>query len=395
MPRFRSDRPWQAIWRIATSDYLLGAVLLALALALFLAAWLPQTSEDGSSSDVTWQADVQRRFGEAAWLRSTLQAVGAFHVADAVGFRLLLALLAFGLLTRLVESAEALWREWRGGAYPENAPRDASHRLWSKLGTVGIYLGGLIIFVGAIITNVESWQVGPLSVVAGESVSLSNSDNLTLRLTALDPDRHRGAGEIWRGEETRLDAGDLAVGRPLQGGGVGVFLVGSGTGLRVRATSSDSKILGLATGPDTEAQEELVLTFSEEKPQHLVAVPDTELLALLTLTRPGHTDARLQIQIYKESISEFVQEQEVLDEMVLTESGITFTLTPISYAKVRASHDRGAFWSQLGALGLIAGAAWRGFWSLRIRWPRRSNDAEPATDADVPIPSMGPDGDGS
>jgi hypothetical protein len=111
-----------------------------------------------------------------------------------VGFRLLLALLAFGLLTRLVESAEALWRGWRGGASSENAPRDASHRPWSKLGTVGIYLGGLIVFVGAIITNVESWHEGPLSVVAGESVPLSNSDNLTLRLTALDrEDRCRAA----------------------------------------------------------------------------------------------------------------------------------------------------------------------------------------------------------
>jgi hypothetical protein len=383
MPRFRFDRPWQAIWHIATSDYLLGAVLLALALALFLAAWLPQTSEDGLVSDVTWQADVQRRFGEAAWLRSTLQAIGAFHVTDAVAFRLLLALLAFGLLTRLAESAEALWRGWRGGTSSENAPRETSHRPWRELGTVGIYLGGLIIFVGAIITNVESWQEGPLSVVTGESVRLSNDDDLALRLTALDSERHRGAGEIWHGEATLLGAGDLAVGRPLEGGGVGAFLIGTGTGLRVQATSSDGKKLRLATGPESKAQEELVLTFSEEKSQHLVAVPDTELLVLLTLTQPGHTEPRLLVQIYKESISQFVQEQEVLDETILTENGTTFTLTPIPYAKVRAIHDLGAFWSQLGALVLIAGTVWRGFWSLRVGWPRRQNDAEPATDADA------------
>ena len=38
MPRFRFDRPWRAIWRVATSDYLLGGVLLGIAIALFLEA---------------------------------------------------------------------------------------------------------------------------------------------------------------------------------------------------------------------------------------------------------------------------------------------------------------------------------------------------------------------
>jgi len=389
MPRFRFDRPWQTIWRIATSDYLLGAVLLALALALFLAAWLPQTSEGGLDSDVTWQADVQRRFGEVAWLRSTLQAIGAFHVADAVGFRLLLALLAFGLLTRLAESAELAWQGWRGDQPPKNGPTPPGSRPWEKLGTVGIYLGGLIILLGAIITNMESWQVESLSLVAGESVPLTNSDNLTLLLTALDPDQHRGTGEIWRGEETLVGAGDLAVGRPLEGGGVGVFLVGSGTGLRVRATSSNSETLGLSTGPDTEAKEELVLTFSEAKAQHLVAVPNTELLLLLTLTQPGHTDARLQVQVYKESSGGFVHEQEVLGSTTMTESDVIFSLIPLPYAQVRVIHDRGAFWSQLGALGLIAGAAWRGLWPLRGRWFFRRNDAKPSLDADVPPLTQG------
>lgn len=389
MPRFRFDRPWQTIWRLATSDYLLGAVLLALALALFLAAWLPQTSEDSLDSDVTWQADVQRRFGEVAWLRSTLQAIGAFHVADAAGFRLLLALLALGLLTRLVESAESVWKGWRGDMLSNNGPTSPGSRPWEKLGTVGIYLGGLIVLLGAIITNIESWQVDSLSMVAGESVPLTNSGSLTLRLTALDPDQQRAAGEIWRGEETLVNAGDMAVGRPLEGGGVGVFLVGSGTGLRVQAKSSNNKILGLATGPATEAQEELVLTFSEAKSQHLVAVSDTELLLLLTLTQPGHADARLQVQVYKESSGRFVQEQEVLDSTTMTESDVTFSLTPLPFAQVRVVHDGGAFWSQLGALGLIAGAAWRGLLPLRGRWSCRRNIAEPSPDADVPPLTQG------
>ena len=68
MPRFRYDNPWQALWQIATSDYLLAAVLLGLAIAFLFAAWLPQTSPDGLDYDVAWQAALQRSFGGVAWI---------------------------------------------------------------------------------------------------------------------------------------------------------------------------------------------------------------------------------------------------------------------------------------------------------------------------------------
>ena len=83
MPRLRFDNPWRALWQIAVSDLLLGTVLLALAAALLLAAWLPQTSAENPTADVAWQGEMQQRFGGIAWLdtiRSPLQAIGAFHV---------------------------------------------------------------------------------------------------------------------------------------------------------------------------------------------------------------------------------------------------------------------------------------------------------------------------
>ena len=71
MPRFRFENLWRISWHIATSDYLLGFVLFTLAMALLLAAWLPQTSADGLNQDLNWQGEVQRRFGEQAWYNAT------------------------------------------------------------------------------------------------------------------------------------------------------------------------------------------------------------------------------------------------------------------------------------------------------------------------------------
>ena len=88
MPRFGSNDPWRALWQIVVGDYTLGLLLLALALALLLAAWLPQTSAGEAAVDVDWQAEVERRWGgEAGFdaVRSPLQALGAFFVAEIRG----------------------------------------------------------------------------------------------------------------------------------------------------------------------------------------------------------------------------------------------------------------------------------------------------------------------
>jgi len=364
---FFFDNPWRLLWRGVTSNHLLGGVLLALALALFMAALLPQTSADGLNSDLEWQAEVQRRFGEVTWFEATrtpLQAIGAFHVADSLGFRLLLAVLALALLARLVDCVEKLWHGWREYASLEGK-RHANRLPWGEIGSVAIYLGGLMVLVGATITNREGWQTGPLPVAPGESIPLSENDDLTLRLESLDRDGRHGSGELWRGEEKRLSVGDLAVGQPLAGGSVGVYLVGSGSGLRVQAAWNDGQPLQLVSGSDATPKEQPVIAFTEEEPRHLVGIPEANLVLLLTMPQPEQKSTRPQVQIFEEGSGEFVLEQEISAETIIPVGDVTLTMTTLPFAQVQVVHDRGALLSQVGVIGLIAGAASKGFLSRR------------------------------
>lgn len=387
MPRFRFENPWRLSWQAATSDTLLATVLVALALALLVAAWLPQSSSDALSSDVTWQAEVQRRFGGVAWfdtLRSPLQTLGAFHVIDTVGFRLALALLALALLVRLVDSIDVCTDRLRGADdEPVAADEEQDRRIgtqalgragrlpWADLGSVGLYLGALVILAGAAVTNVSSWQTGAFPLAPGESAAVGNGDDLTLRLLSLDPDGRHGVGELWRAGDTLVGAGDMAVGKPLGGDGIGAYLVGSGRALRIQATSGDGGALGLVSGADTVAREDVVLTFTQDEPRHLVGVPEADLVLLLAMPEATDRQARFRVQVFAAGSGEFILEQEAPQDTALTVGEVSFALTPMPYAEVRVVHDRGAFWSQLGAIGLVAGAVLRALFSSKGWWFRR------------------------
>jgi hypothetical protein len=131
---------------------------------------------------------------------------------------------------------------------------------------------------------------------------------------------------------------------------------------------SDDQVLGLATEPDTESQEELVLTFSTDEPRRLVAAPEADLILLLTIPEPTQVDAPIRLQVFAEGSGEFLQEHEIRDDLTLPVRDVTFALTPIPCAKVRVIHDRGAFWSQLGAIVLVTGLVLRGLMPLPRAW---------------------------
>ncbi len=404
MPRFRSGDPWRALWRVATSDYVLGAVLLALALALVLAAWLPQMPAEGTGK-AAWEAEVFRRFGGRGWsdaMRSALQAVGAFCVADTVGLRSLLAFLALSLLARLFDSAEGVWRGWRGDAPPDDAPwmrvtgdwdelvanlRRQRFRIvakeeqadiaradrwpWGELGPVVVYLGGLVVLAGMAATALWGWRAGPFAVAAGGSVPLGHGSNLALQLERLTQDGQRGVGQVWSEGETLVGAGDLSVGRPLTGGGVGAYLVGSGAGIRLQARLSDTQVLELMAESDQEGQEELVLTFTEDDARRWVSVPEVGLVLFLTMPQPVQGGTLLWVQALELDSGQFVLEQDAPADATLAIGDVSFVLTPVPCVQIQVVHDPGACWSQLGVLGLLVGALLWGRWPLRRLWLRR------------------------
>jgi hypothetical protein len=348
MPRFRFDDPWRIVWQALTSDYLLGGVLLALAGGLFLAALLPQTTANGLDLDVTWQAEIERRFGNVTWfdtVRAPLRAAGAFHVTDSLPFRLLIAVLSLTLLTRLIDELERLWTAWRN-----------RERTWIELGKAGLYLGSMLVLLGAAVASVWGWDEGPLPLPPGKSVTLGNETALTFRLDSLAPDGRSGYGEIWRGEDTLIGSGTLAVGKPVEGDGVGVFLVGSGAGLQVEAQGASGRVVELVTGPETTAQDQAVLAFTADAPRHLVGVPEADLVLLLTMPQSEGSESRPRVQVFAAGTGEFIQEQENATDTGLTVGEVSFSLTPLPYAEIRAVHDRGALWVQIGVAIFVAAA---------------------------------------
>jgi hypothetical protein len=374
MPRFRFNDPWRILWQTVTSDYLLAALLLVMAAVALLTAWLPQTSHTELDLDVNWQAEVQRRFGGVGWfdtIRPALQTVGAFTVTDALGFRLLLALLAIVLAARLVDSIDQAWMGWRhGGSKTKNqrtrgkrekeptaAPTGRHNRVpWGDMGAAVMYVGGLMILLGIAITSSWGWQMGPFPMTAGESVPLGNKSGLTLRLVSLTADGRRGFGELWRGEDTLVSVGELTPGHPLEGDGVGVYLVGSGDAVQVKATGSKGQTLELITGPGTTAEEDPILRFTENEPHQLVGVPQAGLVLLLTKPDAEQSETQPQVQVYDEGTGAFMLEQTGLDGTTLSVGEVSFVLTPAAYAEIRTVYDRGAFLIQLGMIGLIVGA---------------------------------------
>jgi len=391
MPRIHFNNPWRALWQTMTSDYLLAGVLLVLALVLFLAAWLPQTPAAGAASNADWQAEVQRRFGEATWfdaLRPVLETIGAFNVLNGAGLRLLLALLAFCLLTRLADAVEVLWREgdwaaWVGrlrrrrlrveadGETETEAPARDSGRPLEALGSVLAYLGGLIVLAGLATTAAGGWQTEPLPAVVGESVALGHGSDLTVRLTELAQDGRHGTAEIWRGQDSLVGSGDLAVGQPLTGGGVGIYPVGAGAGMRVQATLSNTQALQQVTGPEEEGRTEVVLTFTQDELRQLVAVPAANLVLLASVINPQDVDAQPQLQVFESGSGQIITERTVTADTVFTVGDVTFSLAPVPYVEIRAVHDPGALWTQVGVIGLLTGL---GLWALgpvRRLWTRR------------------------
>ena len=167
-----------------------------------------------------------------------------------------------------------------------------------------------------------------------------------------------------------VGTGDLAQGRPLAGGGVGAYLVGSGPGLRVRATSSDAQVFGLALGPDTETREELVLAFTEDEPLYQLGVPDAKLVLLLTIHEPVGINALPQVQVFESGSGELIVDQDASADTVLEVDGVSINLTSIPYAQIRVVDDPGAFWSQLGVMLLMAGAVLWALWPPRRLWLR-------------------------
>lgn len=410
-----STDPWRVAWQIVTGKLALGIILLALALTFGLYAWLPQAPAHGIPSSIayiTWQTTVTERFGS---LGSILEKLDLFHIREAAWFRILLALMALLLVARLIDALESLWARRQIEAPPTRLPalkvdremedvlaelRQRRFRLcplslpklthntqdaeavsmvvadrWplGELGPILIYLGGLILLLGLVITARSSWRSEVISLVAGHTSPIAHNTGLAFQLDELAADGQSGRGTLER-DGVLVEAGDLAIGQPLAAEGLGVYLVGNGPGILVSGTLGQGQPLELRDPSDPLAKPSLALVFSDDDPRQHLEAPDAGIYLQLTLPRPVELGTMPQVQVYSQQSGELLVEEEASVDQPLEIGDSRFDFKPIAHAKILFAHDPGAWWVQIGGLILGAGLLLRGAWPSRRLWIRRQPD---------------------
>ena len=358
----QSSDPWRLIWRFATSDGVLVALLLAIGISVTLTAWIPQQP----SSDVDyapWLSQMHARFGG---ITSVMRTLGLFDITSSLGFRALLALLSASLFLRVIEHADRLrsrrqvgepggeWTQLSGVEFAELLKRlrrryrvvsassvfQVDRWPWSGLFPLMAHVGGLLLLIGLLLSQLLGWQVEGLVLQRDERRSLPGVGNWV----ALTGD----------GNGIRHSAG------------VVTFLQDSGPGVRASATGEAGQSLPLLLTPDAEPRVELRIALTED---NYFAIPEAEMVVRVT---PQSKDAytRANVQVFNSPTGEIISER-VTDQggqATFDVEGVTLSFVPAPYARVTATHNPGRLPAGLGltmvTIGIVGGLLWseQRFW---------------------------------
>ena len=344
--------PWRAIWRVATSDGLLAALLLGVAVGLTITTWLPQMPLVGPATYARWLSETQARFGKAT---PTMQTLGLFTITRTLGFRALLSLLAGCLLLRLIESGDRLrqhremvkpageWRALAGVCLPE--VMDDLHRWryrvlssppllqadrwpWADLFPLLAYSGGLLLLAGLLITHLWGWRVEGLIVQNGERVTLPGTEEWVM----LD-------------NEAR---------RVIHSPGIMTFVEEHGPGLQARASDDTGHSLFLQQTTEADPVTQLTVALTEDQ---YFAIPEAQLILRLA-PQPGHiieAHSPVLVQVYLSPPGRLETEAVVEGEAELRVGDVTLELTSVPYARVSATFNPGLWPTGAGLTLLVAG----------------------------------------
>lgn len=291
--------PWRLVWQTVTGDSLLVILLVAAAVGLLAAAWLPQSPISNPAAYARWLSETQARFGKAT---QTMQALGFFGVARSFGFRTLLALLGGVFLVRLVE---------RG------------LRPFSLLA----YGGGLLLLIGLFITHLWSWRVEGLIVQSGERASVPGTAS-------------------W----VALDGDTLGI---THSAGIAAFAEARGPGARVSATDAQGNSLTVQR-TENDPLTELTLALAEDQ---LFAIPKAQLIIHLApqAGRPieAHTPVLVQVYRYPPVRLETEAVLEGDTELAIDDVRLRFASAP--YAQVTATFNPGLWPAGIGIVLSLVG----------------------------------------
>ncbi len=386
----RSSDPWRLLWRFATSNEVLVALLLAIAVSLTLTAWIPH--RPSSNVDYArWLSQTQARFGEAT---STMQALGLFNIVSSFGFRMLLALLSGCVFLRLIEGVDRLvtdqaiaepgseWEPVSDQPFVKllDGLKRRRYRIvnassfyqvdrwpWSVVLPLMAHLGVLILLLGLLLSQLFGWRAEGLVLQRGERRSLPGGDNWV----ALTED----------GSGARHSPGLVT------------FVEESGLGVQVSAVRGDGESLQLLLTSDAEPSTELKIPLTGDT---YFAIPEAELIVRLT-PRSEEPYARADVQIYGSPTGEIISERatDKGGQAVFDVRDVTFTFDPMPYARVMATHNPGRLPTGLGLVMLMIGlvgslmCSERRFWLRQVRQEaeRRSPQKEEASiEASGPFP---------
>ena len=378
-----------ALWRLFSSPYLTLALTVVVALALLVAATLPQEPVAARSDELVhnqWLTRVYQRYPATG---ETLLAIGALNVLRSFGFRLSVALLVFNLCLGLVNLAEALWQDRRVAPLrrPEsfftaeqssvflttNLPWDevlesvrraltmalsrpkeehthsvayfhADSGLWPLWGALLSYLGVLLIIVGWLMSGWFDWQMEGIRLGIGQQVALRDTP-YALRLENLTvEDGDLRAETVLLKDSLEIRRRVITLRQPLRGGGLTVQGIGYGPEIVVQAEDGTGRTIPLQSFVAGAGPEETVhLSFSEPGEERYFAVPERNLVVRLVLVQDedAETGPSFRIQAHRGGVVD-----PVLDRILTTSGQVEiaddhYTLSMKHYALLQVRHSPG------------------------------------------------------
>ena len=356
---------WRAVWQVATSDYLLVALLLSVVAGLAITVCLPQMPTTDPVAYAQWLSDAQARFGDAT---ATMQVLGLFKIPHSIVFRALLALVAGSLLLRLVEVIERL-RQHRAMSEPtgewhpladvgmhdvlddlgqrhyrvlNTSPLFQADRWpWADLFPALAHVGGLLFLVGLLITYLWGWQVEGLVIQSGKRATLPDTQAwVTLDRDGVDTAHSRG---------------------------LVTFVEERGPGVRAAAVDGTGQPLSLQQTTDGDPVTQLTLALTEDQ---YFAVPEAQLIVRLAPQAEDGIEAQspVLVQIYRSPLGRLATEEFLEKESELAVDDVTLKLVSVPYARLTVTSNPGRWPTCAGlallGLGVLGSIAWptRRFW---------------------------------
>jgi len=397
----RQPDPWRIAWHFATSNTLLAAALVILAVLLFATAYLPQVPANTSSgvSDLAvysrWLALVQNRFGSTSTL---LQTLGLFSIFNTVLFRALVGLIGGLLIVRLIDSIE----ETQASRFPPPPSNDqdaftsdqalADIIVWlrsrrfrvietdeyiiadrfpmSTLSRILAIVGALCLMIGLALSSTSGWRSQALLGI-GETAPVGHNTPYSLHLNSLHEDT---SGQITILQEIDpLASGLVARGRSLDAAGLSIHLQDVGPATRVSATISESHALDLLASASAAPTQELLLLFTPNEPERFFAIPDVEMLVRIGLSQPTQT---FRVWLYQTRTGGILFEGNLPTEGTIHTENVTLKIQTEKYANLIAAHNPGKWLTAtgwlLGVLGLLGSCVW----PLQRLWLRAAENGQ-------------------